>query len=181
MRASLIAALCAGSPLMAQDAPYAGQQSRTISSFSEADIAVIEAGEGWGLALPAELNGWPGPAHVLEQAVELGLDQQQIDRIETIFAAMRADAQKAGHRMLVAEQALDAGFRSGEIDSGKLDNLLAEAAEARAALRKVHLAAHLNTAPLLSQHQRMIYTQLRGYAGSGHGDNSGHEGHGGSH
>src|SRR5688500_491116 len=45
-------------------APYAGQQSRDIKSLSEQEIAALLAGQGAGLAKAAELNGYPGPAHV---------------------------------------------------------------------------------------------------------------------
>ncbi|SDI56907.1 periplasmic heavy metal sensor [Aliiruegeria lutimaris] len=178
MRLLVIAALCAASPLLAQDAPYAGQQERTISSFSEADIASIEAGEGWGLALPAELNGWPGPAHVLEMADALSLDTEQRSQIETIFDEMKMAAKSEGRRMLDAEAALDAAFRSGEIDPERLVKLLAAAEAARAALRQVHLGAHLRTAPFLTPHQKMLYSQARGYQGGAGFD---HSAHGGSH
>src|SRR5262249_1929289 len=45
--------------------PYAGQQSRSIKALSEDDIAALLKGAGIGLAKAAELNGYPGPAHVL--------------------------------------------------------------------------------------------------------------------
>jgi hypothetical protein len=35
-----------------------------------------------GLALPAELNGYPGPIHVLELSDKLGLSAEQKSRIE---------------------------------------------------------------------------------------------------
>ena len=52
----------------AQHGPYAGEQQRAIKSLSEKDIADLQAGQGMGLAKAAELNGYPGPAHVLEHA-----------------------------------------------------------------------------------------------------------------
>jgi Spy/CpxP family protein refolding chaperone len=185
MRAALGAALLIAPflafPAQAEVAPYAGQDSRAVSSFSEADIAAIEAGEGWGLALPAELNGWPGPSHVLEMAEALGLEADQKARVAAIYAAMKAEAQVAGGRMIAAERALDAAFASGAIDRASLTLLLAEAGAARAALREVHLAAHLETTPLLTRHQRMLYAQARGYGGdhTGHGAQAGHGDHGG--
>lgn len=178
MRAILSLVLCAALPALAADAPYAGLEGRGISSFSDADIAAIEAGEGWGLALPAELNGWPGPAHVLEMAGALSLSGEQLDLIEAIFAEMETEAQAEGRRMLDAEAALDAAFESGEIDPDRLATLLAEAGDARTALRQVHLGAHLRTAPLLTRHQKMLYARARGYAGDEHGD---HSSHGGGH
>ena len=48
-------------------------QTRLIKALSEQQIADLKAGRGMGLALPAELNGYPGPIHVLELSDELGL------------------------------------------------------------------------------------------------------------
>jgi len=36
---------------------YEGFETRAITSLSASDIAALEQGKGWGLALPAELNG----------------------------------------------------------------------------------------------------------------------------
>lgn len=182
MRALIAAFLLLPLPVQATDAPYAGQQTRSISSFSAEDIAALKAGEGWGLALPAELNGWPGPLHVLEMSEALDLSADQTADIEAIFATMRSDAQEAGQRLLKAEATLDAAFETDEIDGETLAELLVVAATARAALREVHLAAHLETAPLLTRHQKMLYDQARGYAdGAAHHGHSGHATHGGAH
>ena len=51
--------------------PYAGFETREIKGLSEQDIRNSERGGGWGLALPAELNGRPGPVHLLELQEEL--------------------------------------------------------------------------------------------------------------
>ncbi len=48
--------------------PYAGMQTRPIKALSDQQITDLKAGRGMGLALHAELNGYPGPAHVLECA-----------------------------------------------------------------------------------------------------------------
>jgi hypothetical protein len=53
-------------------------QERAIKSLSDADIKALRRGEGWGLALPAELNGMPGPAHLLELKDQIPLSQYQI-------------------------------------------------------------------------------------------------------
>ena len=52
-------------PALAADMPYAGQQARTIKALSDDDLAALRKGEGMGMAKAAELNGYPGPAHVL--------------------------------------------------------------------------------------------------------------------
>ena len=56
---------------------YAGQETRLIKSLSEDDLEEIARGGGWGLARAAELNGVPGPTHLLELADEIGLTEQQ--------------------------------------------------------------------------------------------------------
>ncbi len=41
-------------------APYAGFQDRPIKALSQQQIDDLQAGRGMGLALAAELNGYPG-------------------------------------------------------------------------------------------------------------------------
>ncbi|MCP4935580.1 MAG: hypothetical protein GY927_15590, partial [bacterium] len=60
---------------------YAGQEKRMIKSLSADDIAELQKGAGWGLAKAAELNGVPGPAHLLELKHEIVLTPEQIEKI----------------------------------------------------------------------------------------------------
>ena len=53
-------------PVLAAVMRYAGQQARSIKSLSDDEIAALRKGEGMGMAKAAELNGYPGPAHVLQ-------------------------------------------------------------------------------------------------------------------
>ena len=57
--------------------PYAGMKTRTIKALSEKQVSDLNAGRGMGLALAAELNGYPGPSHVLELADKLELSSDQ--------------------------------------------------------------------------------------------------------
>jgi hypothetical protein len=171
---ALVALAFAAAGVAAQHAPYAGLDEREISTLSEADIAALEAGEGWGLALPAELNGYPGPAHVLDHAEALGLSAAQRQRVEAVFDAMRAEARRLGTAYIDAERGVDALFRDGDATPEALAAATARSGAALAALRTVHLAAHLEVTPLLTRHQRHLYTQLRGYGGAAHGHHSGH-------
>ncbi|MFD1340841.1 Spy/CpxP family protein refolding chaperone [Litorisediminicola beolgyonensis] len=176
----LAAALTAAWAVAAQATetqPYAGQDSRGIAALSEDDIAALRAGEGWGFAKPAELNGYPGPAHVLDLAEKLSLEPDQEAKIAAIFEAMRSEAVSLGRDYVAAEAALDAAFEAGDLSSETLRALVAEAETTRAELRAVHLAAHLETTPLLTRHQRMIYAQARGYGAPGGDDHTGHDGH----
>ena len=153
--------------------PYAGQETRQISSLSSQDIKQLTDGAGWGLAKPAELNGFPGPAHVLELAKELQLDANQTTQIQKIFDEMNASARVLGARLIKAEAQLDKLFKDREAEPELLNIQLQSAENVRAQLRAAHLLAHLETSPILSEEQRATYKELRGYAG-GH---AGHKGH----
>ncbi len=143
---------------------YSGEEMRLIKSLSEEDLDEIARGGGWGLARAAELNGVPGPTHLLELADEIGLSEQQRQAIEAVRAQMQADAIAAGERFIAAEQALDEAFQRGVPDAEDLQRLVMEAGEARADLRLVHLNAHLLTLPLLTDTQVTQYSVLRGYS-----------------
>ena len=64
----LVLAVCPHAHAQQPAAPYAGYQQRPIKALSEQQIADLRAGRGMGLALAAELNGYPGPVHVLALA-----------------------------------------------------------------------------------------------------------------
>jgi hypothetical protein len=145
-------------------APYAGLQAREIKSLSAEDIAELRRGGGWGLALPAELNAVPGPAHLLELREPLGLTADQIAKIEAIFARMQAEAKAAGERFIRAEADIEAAFRVGRVPADRLRALIDAAGAARNELRFVHLSRHSETVPLLTQTQIERYKALRGYA-----------------
>lgn len=144
--------------------PYAGQETREIKSLSEADLEDLRLGRGWGLALAAELNGVPGPAHLLELQAELDLDAGQVAAIENIFATMQAEAQEAGERFIAAEAAIETAFREGGMAPDALRALIDTSSAARAELRFIHLSRHLETPPLLTAEQIARYNDLRGYS-----------------
>ncbi len=74
---SITATMGASAPQAASPTPYAGFQSRPIKALSEQQIADLKAGRGMGLALAAEMNGHPGPMHVLELGERLALTDAQ--------------------------------------------------------------------------------------------------------
>lgn len=158
------------------DQTYAGQQTRAIASLSDADIAALEAGEGWGLAKPAELNGWPGPAHVLDLADALELTDWQLGVVTRIHGIMREEAQRVGARYIDSERALDAAFQSDTFDPIVLAGMTVTSANALAELRTIHLAAHIETRSVLTDHQIKTYNARRGYAdGAAQGGHHGHQ------
>lgn len=142
---------------------YAGLEGREIKSLSEEDLDDLRNGAGWGLALAAELNGVPGPAHLLELKDQIGLSADQVDAIEKIFLRMQSEAQEAGARLIAAEAEIEAAFRAGDLSPERLRSLIEASEAARADLRYIHLSRHLETPPLLSDEQIASYIALRGY------------------
>jgi Spy/CpxP family protein refolding chaperone len=155
--------------------PYAGQEGRSVSTLSAEDITALLQGQGWGLAKPAELNGYPGPRHVLELADELQLTPEQRTSVKVSYDRMNARAQELGARYVEAEKALDEMFKSGTADTGALSERVALAEKLRAELRFTHLNAHLEVTRLLSPEQRQRYMELRGYSGDAAHRHVGHE------
>jgi hypothetical protein len=87
--------------------PYAGQQTRTIKALSPEDVAQLLKGEGMGMAKSAELNGYPGPVHVLTLATQLGLTEIQRQQVTAIFERMGDAAKPLGAKVIAREQMLD--------------------------------------------------------------------------
>jgi hypothetical protein len=143
--------------------PYAGERTRAIKSLSEADIAELRRGGGWGLAKAAELNGVPGPAHLLELKDEIPLSDVQVAAIGEIFATMKAEAIAEGERLIAHERALEDAFRARSVTHDNLRRMLAKIEASRSALRYIHLAAHLSASALLTEEQIARYVELRGY------------------
>lgn len=142
---------------------YAGEEARSIKSLSEEDIAELRRGSGWGLAKAAELNGMPGPAHLLELKDEIPLSPEQVEAIEQVFQDMQQAAIKEGERLISREQALEDAFRDRLVTEESLADLLDEIEASRGHLRYIHLAAHLKTPDILTNDQIDRYNTLRGY------------------
>jgi len=153
---------------MAQHAghsPYAGLEERAIKGLSNEDIKELRRGGGWGLALAAELNGVPGPIHLLELKDEIPLRADQVAAFEVLYADMKAQAIPAGKRLIAGEAALEAAFATNDIDPQRLRALIDEIEAARGELRFIHLSRHLSTPTLLDAAQIARYNELRGYQG----------------
>lgn len=178
LRVTLAAALLAGAASAGPAAPpplspYAGLESRAIKSLSEQEVADLEAGRGMGLALAAELNGYPGPRHVLDLAEPLRLTPAQRAETARLFVEMEHRAIALGARLLARERELNILFAERRATAETVAAASAAAADARGALRGHHLKYHLAMVELLSPHQVDAYRALRGYGGA-----SGHDGHG---
>ncbi|MFW6010639.1 MAG: Spy/CpxP family protein refolding chaperone [Gemmatimonadota bacterium] len=164
---SLATGLPAGATAQHDHSPYEDHTGREIAALSPDDVEALRAGEGMGYALAAELNGYPGPRHVLDLGAELDLSERQRTAVEDVFQRMRSAAVDLGEELVAAERALDELFASGSATEDDLDRLTREAASLEGRLRAIHLRAHLETADLLAEEQIEAYRQLRGY-GEGH-------------
>ena len=89
--AALPAVLLPGIARAQTPQPYAGLETRRIKALSDQQIADLKAGRGMGLALAAELNGYPGPIHAIELADKLGLSPDQIAKLRELFESMKAE------------------------------------------------------------------------------------------
>jgi hypothetical protein len=143
--------------------PYAGLEGRPIKALSEQQIADLRAGRGMGLALAAELNGYPGPMHVLELADALDLSDQQRAKMQELFATMKAEAIPLGERLIAQEAELDKAFAGKTITAATLAASTETIGATHAALRQAHLKYHLFTIEVLTPAQLQRYAELRGY------------------
>jgi len=147
----------------ASSSPYAGQEARDIKALSPEEVADYLSGKGMGLAKAAELNGYPGPAHVLELASELGLTPEQRAATEALFQKMQRRAVALGTELVEAEGALDHLFASRTATSDAVKVSLTRIAKLQGEIRQVHLNAHIEQATVLTAAQIVTYTRLRGY------------------
>ena len=165
MRGYVLLALTAliAQPALSDEASYAGEDARAIKALSPERIDGLRSGAGLGYAKAAELNGWPGPLHALELADALSLTADQRARIDVVRQAMLAKAKPLGEDLVAAEAALDTLFAEETPTLTRVAEATEKIGRIEAALRAVHLAAHIDVKPLLTEHQRMIYARERGY------------------
>jgi Spy/CpxP family protein refolding chaperone len=152
-----------GSHGASQARPYAGLDRRAVASLTDEQVADLRAGRGMGLALSAELNGYPGPIHVIELAAPLGLTDAQRSRVEALHAAMKAEAVPLGERLIAQEADLDAAFRQRTVTAATLAEKTDAIAATQGLLRRTHLKYHLDTVQILTPDQTARYQALRGY------------------
>jgi hypothetical protein len=168
LAAIAVAAVLALAPSSAQTPhSYAGMETRPIKALSAEQMADLKEGRGMGLALAAELNGYPGPIHVLELADSLHLSADQLAKMEELFAAMKAEAVPLGEQLIVRESNLDQQFADRTITEASLVAATQAIASTLAALRAAHLKYHLATTEVLSPMQIQRYAELRKYTSEG--------------
>jgi Spy/CpxP family protein refolding chaperone len=164
----IAAAVFCSTAALAQQ-PYAGMEMRAIKALSDQQIADLKAGRGMGLALAAELNGYPGPIHAIELADKLGLSPDQIGKLRELFEAMKAETVPLGMEFIAAEKALDDAFAGRTITLASLDAETQKIGATQGRLRAAHLKYHLTTVAVLTPEQSERYEELRGYLGAAPG------------
>ena len=143
--------------------PYVGQETREIKALSADEVRGYLDGAGLGYARAAELNGYPGPRHVLDLADSLALTADQYRQVEESFRVMQAEAQARGREYVAAEAALDRAFAEGRASREEIRALAEAAAQIEGRVRAAHLDAHLDMVAVLTPTQVASYNRLRGY------------------
>ena len=156
---------------------YAGQEARDIKAMPPEDVQSYLLGKGMGLAKAAELNGYPGPSHVLSLASQLHLTPQQKKLTEALFVSMEEKAVGFGLPLVEEERNLDRSFADKVITPAALASSMARIGELQAKVREVHLEAHLAQVLILTKEQIVLYMQLRGYTPKGSQTDHGHHLH----
>jgi Spy/CpxP family protein refolding chaperone len=120
----------------------------------------LREGRGTGLALAGELNGYPGPKHVLELAKELNLTDAQRTRTQQLFEAKKPEAVPLGQQLIAAEADLDRQFSGRTITGTSLAAAAATIGATQGALRATHLKYHLAMMELLTPEQIRRHGEL---------------------
>jgi Spy/CpxP family protein refolding chaperone len=163
MKAHLVcvALLICGSGGIAEEASsHGGQATHEIKSLSPAEIQGYLEGQEMGFAKSAELNGYPGPNHVLELATQLQLTPQQRSKAEHLKNSMKKAA-RLGRWLVDTERRLDVLFAKGEADDDKITVLVRQIGSLEAEIRLVHLRAHIEMRRALTPEQIKKYQQGR--------------------
>src|SRR5438477_8592591 len=159
-----ILALLGLASAFAADMPYAGQQTRAIKALSDQEVSDYVEGRGMGSSKAAELNHYPGPAHVLADSSRLQLTDRQKAETQSVFDAMSAVAKRSGAAIVAKEAELDALYAGGQAAPGAIKDLVTELARLQAEFRYAHLSAHLAMRTILTPEQISRYDEMRGYA-----------------
>jgi len=163
---TFLAALSLAGSAMAQQHPHGSPTNPPTKALAAQSVSDLQTGKGMGMAMAAELNGYPGPTHVLENANALQLTQEQKEKLTSQIDGMRRKAIPLGEQIVAKEEQLEGLFKSGSVTNESIDHLTAEIAALSGELRAVHLRTHLDTKATLTPEQIAKYRALRGYDSS---------------
>jgi Spy/CpxP family protein refolding chaperone len=137
------------------------QAHQRVAAYLREFDQVVADGRGFGLAFPADQNGYPGPLHVLELKDRLRLTPEQETRMRALFETMLGEARRRAARLVAAEARLQRVFAAGAADAAGVRAAVAEAETARAEVRLVHLLTHVQARDVLTETQRRTYHEIR--------------------
>src|SRR5713226_3062585 len=108
--------------------PYATLPGTGATGLLPQEVEGLTKGEGMALAMAAELNGYPGPRHLLDAAAagQLDLRPDQHEALQRLYDGMLAEAKAKGQEILRAEEELALRFRHGRIDETGLREILGQ-------------------------------------------------------
>jgi Spy/CpxP family protein refolding chaperone len=155
-------------PVFAQHtSPYKGQEGNEIKSLSPQEVSSLLTGQGMGYAKAAELNGYPGPAHVIELADQLALSSEQRQSSQRLMDQHKETARRIGAELISAERELDRLFAERRANAAAVSAATQRIGLLQAQLRSEHLNTHLMQTAVLNAEQIRRYNELRGYASTG--------------
>jgi hypothetical protein len=150
--------------------PYVNLLDSELRGLSPEEIQDLQSGAGSGLARAAELNGYPGPVHILEMQEQLELTEEQLVQVQSLYEGMNAEAREFGGEIIKLEGELERSFREQSVDEKNLERMVQNLAVKYGELRLVHLRTHLAAIDLLTPDQLVRYSHLRGYTEASGGD-----------
>ncbi len=133
------------------------EAQRCAESFER----IVAEGRGFGMAFPADQNGYPGPMHALELRDALVLTRDQERQIRALQEAMFAESRPKSAALLGAEARLRQLFQRATATEESVRAQVAEVERLRSEVRLVHLLFHLKTRDALTERQRAIYHEQR--------------------
>jgi len=117
------------------------------------------------MAKAGELNGYPGPRHVLDasNSEELNLTERQNQQIIELYEEMQFEAIELGRQIVDLEKEINDAFADKSISEKVLQEKANKSAKLYGQLRFVHLKYHLYMLDILTPNQVKPYNELRGY------------------
>ncbi|HEX7047426.1 MAG TPA: hypothetical protein VF275_07630 [Gammaproteobacteria bacterium] len=159
----LLGALLAGALLVScASTPQSEPGDTGARTLSPAEVDGLLLGRGMGMAAAAEINGYPGPQHVLDLKDELDLTPDQRFATSRLIGLVQGRARALGQRIVDAERRLDADMAAGNLSSDQVRARLETIAALRAQLRFTHIHAHIEQQKILTPEQIRRYYELRG-------------------
>ena len=116
---------------------------------------------GHGAGHLAEMNGYPGPKHVLEFIEELDLSAEQVSQLRKLRTEVTVQSLELSDQIKDLRTKLKGVFAEKKATENGVRTIVSEISELQGRLDMVHLAAHLRAKGILSDEQTAKYYNLR--------------------